>query len=79
MVARLINVYRGHQFSYWRKQGSWPGDAAVSILLFGVSHRSAPVSVLEQISINDSDQIKIVDKVLQSELVTEAKRLATIT
>jgi glutamyl-tRNA reductase len=49
----------------------------VSILLFGVSHRSAPVSVLEQISINDSDQIKIVDKVLQSELVTEAMVLST--
>jgi glutamyl-tRNA reductase len=46
-------------------------------LLFGVSHRSAPVSVLEQISINDSDQIKIVDKVLQSELVTEAMVLST--
>ena len=77
MVAHLINVYRGHQFSYWRKQGSWPGDAAVSILLFGVSHRSAPVSVLEQLSIDESDQIKIVDRVLQSPLVTEAMVLST--
>jgi glutamyl-tRNA reductase len=49
----------------------------VSILLFGVSHRSAPVSVLEQISINESDQTKIVDKVLQSPLVTEAMVLST--
>jgi len=77
LVAHLINVYRGHQFSYWRKQGSWPGDAAVSILLFGVSHRSAPVSVLEQLSIGESDQIKIVDRVLQSPLVTEAMVLST--
>ena len=77
MVAHLINVYRGHQFSYWRKQGSWPGDAAVSVLLFGVSHRSAPVSVLEQLSIDESDQIKIVDRVLQSPLVTEAMVLST--
>jgi len=77
LVAHLINVYRGHQFSYWRKQGSWPGDAAVSILLFGVSHRSAPVSVLEQLSIDESDQIKIVDRVLQSPLVTEAMVLST--
>jgi glutamyl-tRNA reductase len=49
----------------------------VSILLFGVSHRSAPVSVLEQLSIDESDQVKIVDQVLQSPLVTEAMVLST--
>ncbi len=49
----------------------------MSILLFGVSHRSAPVSVLEQLSIEESDQIKIVDRVLQSPLVTEAMVLST--
>jgi glutamyl-tRNA reductase len=49
----------------------------VSILLFGVSHRSAPVSVLEQLSIDESDQVKIVDQMLQSPLVTEAMVLST--
>jgi len=49
----------------------------VSILLFGVSHRSAPVSVLEQLSIDESDQVKIVDSVLQSPLVSEAMVLST--
>jgi glutamyl-tRNA reductase len=49
----------------------------VSVLLFGVSHRSAPVSVLEQLSIDESDQGKIVDRVLQSPLVTEAMVLST--
>jgi glutamyl-tRNA reductase len=49
----------------------------VSILLFGVSHRSAPVSVLEQLSIDESDQVKIVDRMLQSPLVTEAMVLST--
>ncbi|HWS91040.1 MAG TPA: glutamyl-tRNA reductase [Mycobacterium sp.] len=49
----------------------------MSVLLFGVSHRSAPVSVLEQLSIDESDQIKIVDRVLQSPLVTEAMVLST--
>jgi glutamyl-tRNA reductase len=49
----------------------------VSILLFGVSHRSAPVPVLEQLSIDESDQVKIVDRVLQSPLVTEAMVLST--
>ena len=49
----------------------------MSILLFGVSHRSAPVSVLEQLSIDESDQIKIVDQVLQSPLVTEVMLLST--
>jgi glutamyl-tRNA reductase len=49
----------------------------VSVLLFGVSHRSAPVSVLEQLTTNESDQIKIVDQVLQSPLITEAMVLST--
>jgi glutamyl-tRNA reductase len=49
----------------------------VSVLLFGVSHRSAPVSVLEQLSTDESDQAKIVDQVLQSSLVTEAMVLST--
>jgi len=49
----------------------------MSVLLFGVSHRSAPVSVLEQLSTDVSDQAKIVDQVLQSSLVTEAMVLST--
>lgn len=53
------------------------GDEAMSVLLFGVSHRSAPVSVLEQLSTDESDQAKIVEQVLQSALVTEAMVLST--
>ncbi|MBO0883708.1 MAG: glutamyl-tRNA reductase [Mycobacterium sp.] len=49
----------------------------MSVLLFGVSHRSAPVSVLERLSTEESDQIKIVDQVMQSPLVTEAMVLST--
>ena len=49
----------------------------MSVLLFGVSHRSAPVAVLEQLSTDESDQVKIVDQVLQSPLVTEAMVLST--
>ena len=49
----------------------------MSILLFGVSHRSAPVSVLEQLSTDDADQAKLVQEVLQSPLVTEAMILST--
>jgi glutamyl-tRNA reductase len=49
----------------------------VSVLLFGVSHRSAPVSVLEQLSTDESEQVKIVDQILQSPLVTEAMMLST--
>ena len=49
----------------------------MSILLFGVSHRSAPVSVLEQLSLDESEQVKIVDRLLQSPLVTEAMVLST--
>ncbi len=49
----------------------------MSVLLFGVSHRSAPVSVLEQLSIDESDQVKLVQQVLQSPLITEAMMLST--
>jgi glutamyl-tRNA reductase len=49
----------------------------VSVLLFGVSHRSAPVSVLEQLSSDESEQVKIVDRLMQSPLVTEAIVLST--
>lgn len=49
----------------------------MSVLLFGVSHRSAPVSVLEQLSTDESDQAKIIDQLLQSPLVTEAMVLST--
>ncbi|ABK71005.1 glutamyl-tRNA reductase [Mycolicibacterium smegmatis] len=49
----------------------------MSVLLFGVSHRSAPVSVLEQLSTNEAEQAKIIDQVLQSSLVTEAMVLST--
>jgi glutamyl-tRNA reductase len=49
----------------------------VSVLLFGVSHRSAPVSVLEQLSVDESDQLKLVQQILQSPLVTEAMMLST--
>ncbi|MFV0494498.1 glutamyl-tRNA reductase [Mycobacterium sp.] len=49
----------------------------MSILLFGVSHRSAPVAVLEQLSMDEPDQVKIVDRMLQSSLVTEVMVLST--
>ncbi|MGV9798310.1 glutamyl-tRNA reductase [Mycobacterium sp. NPDC003449] len=49
----------------------------MSVLLFGVSHRSAPVSVLEQLSTDEAEQAKIVDQVLQTSLVTEAMVLST--
>jgi glutamyl-tRNA reductase len=49
----------------------------VSVLLFGVSHQSAPVSVLEQLSTDESEQIKLVDRIMQSPLVTEAMVLST--
>jgi glutamyl-tRNA reductase len=49
----------------------------MSVLLFGVSHRSAPVSVLEQLSTDESDQTKLIDRLMQSPLVTEAMVLST--
>lgn len=49
----------------------------MSILVVGISHRSAPVSVLERVAL-DADGIgKLVSDVLDSEHVTEATVLAT--
>lgn len=45
--------------------------------MFGVSHRSAPVAVLEQLAADEADQVKLVERVLQSPLVTEAMILST--
>ena len=49
----------------------------MSVLLFGVSHRSAPVSVLEQLATDEPDQFKLVQRLLQSPLVTEVMILST--
>jgi glutamyl-tRNA reductase len=49
----------------------------VSVLLFGVSHRSAPVSILERLSTGEADQAKLVQQLLQSSAVTEAMILST--
>ena len=49
----------------------------MSVLLFGVSHRSAPVSVLEQLSTDGDDQSKLVQRLLESPVVTEAMMLST--
>lgn len=49
----------------------------MSVLLFGVSHRSAPVSVLEQLATDEPDQFKLVHQLLQSPLVTEVMMLST--
>lgn len=49
----------------------------MSVLLFGVSHRSAPVSVLERLASDESDQVKLVQQLLQSPLVTEVMLLST--
>jgi glutamyl-tRNA reductase len=49
----------------------------MSVLLFGVSHHTAPVSVLERLSVDEAGQARIVDRVVQSPLVSEAMMLST--
>ncbi|MGL4304529.1 MAG: glutamyl-tRNA reductase [Mycobacteriaceae bacterium] len=49
----------------------------MSVLLFGVSHRSAPVSVLERVAISDADRPKMVDKILESDHVSEVMVVST--
>ena len=49
----------------------------MSVLVFGVSHRSAPVSVLEQLTADESEHSKLVARILESPLVSEAMLLST--
>ncbi|MTE16546.1 glutamyl-tRNA reductase [Nocardia aurantiaca] len=49
----------------------------MSVLLVGISHRSAPVAVLEKIAITESDRPKLTDKMLASSHVSEAMIVST--
>lgn len=49
----------------------------MSVLLVGISHRSAPVSVLEKVAITDSDRPKLIDRLLTSSHVSEAMIVST--
>ncbi|MGV9825882.1 MULTISPECIES: glutamyl-tRNA reductase [unclassified Gordonia (in: high G+C Gram-positive bacteria)] len=49
----------------------------MSVLLFGVSHRSAPVDVLERLAVSDDDRPKLVDDLLSSRAVSEAMLVST--
>ncbi|MFM9378427.1 glutamyl-tRNA reductase [Gordonia sp. VNK21] len=49
----------------------------MSVLLFGVSHRSAPVSVLERLAVSDYDRPKLVEALMRSRSVSEAMLVST--
>lgn len=49
----------------------------MSILLFGVSHLTAPVSVLERIAIADTDRPKVLARLLEQPGIEEAMVVAT--
>lgn len=49
----------------------------MSVLLVGISHRSAPVAVLEKVAVTDTDRPKLVDRLLASSHVAEAMILST--
>jgi glutamyl-tRNA reductase len=49
----------------------------VSVLLVGVSHRSAPVSVLERVAVTDSERPKLLEELLRSPRISEAMLVST--
>ncbi|WP_405486369.1 glutamyl-tRNA reductase [Nocardia sp. NBC_00511] len=49
----------------------------MSVLLVGISHRSAPVSVLEKIAITEHDRPKLTEEMLVSSHVSEAMIVST--
>ncbi|WP_024794285.1 glutamyl-tRNA reductase [Tomitella biformata] len=49
----------------------------MSVLLVGISHRSAPVSVLEKAAVSEADRPKLLDALLRSAHVSEAMLVST--
>ncbi|MEE2033585.1 glutamyl-tRNA reductase [Rhodococcus chondri] len=49
----------------------------MSVLLIGMSHRSAPVSVLEKVAVADTDRPKLTDKMMASAHISEAMIVST--
>ncbi|GGC74491.1 glutamyl-tRNA reductase [Hoyosella rhizosphaerae] len=49
----------------------------MSVLLLGVSHRSAPVPILEKVAFPDGDRPKALDKIMMSPHVSEAMLVST--
>ncbi|WP_019932563.1 glutamyl-tRNA reductase [Nocardia sp. BMG111209] len=49
----------------------------MSVLLVGVSHRSAPVAVLEKVAVTEDDRPKLTDRMLVSQHVSEAMIVST--
>ncbi|MFD4182938.1 glutamyl-tRNA reductase [Rhodococcus sp. NPDC058514] len=49
----------------------------MSVLLVGISHRSAPVSVLERVAIGDTDRPKLIDKMVASDHISEVMIVST--
>ncbi|HEY5856420.1 MAG TPA: glutamyl-tRNA reductase [Aldersonia sp.] len=49
----------------------------MSVLLVGISHRSAPVSVLERVAVIDTDRPKLTDRMLASRHISEVMIVST--
>ncbi|MFE3291067.1 glutamyl-tRNA reductase [Rhodococcus sp. NPDC059234] len=49
----------------------------MSVLLVGISHRSAPVSILEKVAVGDTDRPKLIDKMLASPHISEVMIVST--
>ncbi|QCB48897.1 glutamyl-tRNA reductase [Rhodococcus sp. PAMC28707] len=49
----------------------------MSVLLVGISHRSAPVAVLERVAVTDTDRPKITDKLMATGSISEVMVVST--
>ncbi|MGZ4523149.1 MAG: glutamyl-tRNA reductase, partial [Mycobacteriaceae bacterium] len=49
----------------------------MSVLLVGISHRSAPVAMLERVAVGDSERPKLLEELLRSPRISEAMLVST--
>src|SRR5690606_6334585 len=75
--ARIGTGSPGHRHRSGARRGRTRRDADMSLLVVGLSHRSAPVSVLERASLSADAQVKLLQDTVAAEPATEASVLAT--
>ena len=76
-IGRRLADPGGHQaFGNGAKQQGI-GGRTMSVLLVGISHRSAPVAVLEKVAVTEENRPKLTDRMLASQHISEAMIVST--
>ena len=76
-IELQILAYHEQRKCQRRRPGRQPGGHGMSVLVVGISHRSAPVPLLERVAVDGEGATKLARDVAAGEHVTEAAVIAT--